>query len=261
MTERLGPVRAWMSRRVVRRSWPMSAMERGRRYARFERAVAWVLIGLLMAHLLDEPVWRWMTVADEKRLESRDWYQVLRQLGYLPVWIIVGVAYGLNDLRLRRRGVPNKGPRAVLIVVAPLLAGLIAELLKRVVGRERPPAVPVMTEQDPLPLAPSTEYVFKPFFGAWTDDANLGIPSSHTAVAFGALVLIGLMHRGVRPVVWGLAAGCGLSRVLAGAHWLSDVYMAAVIGAVSAAFVWAKMGRKWSSEPADLWAARGRRIA
>lgn len=230
------------------------------RYVRVERACVWVLLGTLGAHLLDEPVWRWLTVHDERWLESRDWYQALRQLGYLPVWIVLGVVYGISDLRTRRRGGPNRGPRAVMVILAPLLAGVIAEVLKRTIGRERPPVFPVMTEQNPLPDWPSTAYVYKPFLSAWADDANLGVPSSHTAVAFGALVMLGLMHRGARPVLWLLAAGCGISRILAGAHWLSDVYVAAVIGAASAALVWARLGRRWSGETTDLWALRGRGV-
>lgn len=227
------------------------------RFARIERGVIWALVGLLAAHLVDEIAWRWMTVPDEAWLESRDWYQMLRQLGYLPVWIAIGVTYGLNDLRVRRRGGVDRGPRAVMLILSPVVAGLIAEVLKRTIGRERPPAFPVMTEQDPLPVMPSLEYTFKPFMGGWSDDHNLGVPSSHAAVAFGGLVMLGLMHRGARPVVWGLAAGCGVSRILAGAHWVSDVYVAGLIGVGVAGAVWARMGRRWSGEAADVWAERG----
>lgn len=256
----VGPIRGWFAGRLRPRVGFATRSELELRYVRVERTVIWLLIGLLAASLLDGPAWRWLNVADESWLESRDWYQMLRQLGYLPVWIFVGVAYGLSDLYARRRGEPDRGPRSVMIILAPIVGGLLAEIVKRVVGRERPPAMPVMTEQTPLPAQPSLEYVYKPFMSAWTDDSNLGIASSHTAVAFGALVMLGLMHRGARPVLWLLAFGCGLSRLLAGAHWLSDVYAGAALGAIGAWAVWARMGRRWSRDARDLWRARGGRL-
>lgn len=256
----VGPIRGWLARRLRRRVGFATQQELELRYVRIERGVIWLLVGLLIASLLDGLAWRWLNVGDERWLESRDWYQMLRQLGYLPVWIAVGFAYGLSDLYARRRGEPDRGPRAIMVILAPVLAGLIAEVLKRTIGRERPPEMPVMTEADPLPVQPSLAYDYKPLFSAWTDDSNLGIPSSHAAVAFGALVMVGLMHRGARPVVWMLAAGCGLSRLLAGAHWLSDVYAGAAIGAISAWWVWMRMGAHWSRDARDRWAARGGRM-
>lgn len=257
VAERLGPVRGWIARRIVRERWPISGHERAVRFARIERLVIWFLVGLLAAHVLDEPAWRWARLRDEAWLEDRDWYQVLRQMGYLPVWIVLGVAYGLQDLWRRRRGGRDCGPRSVMLILSPLIAGVIAEVLKRTIGRERPPEFPVMTEADPLPEMPDLGYVFKPLLGGWSDDHNMGVPSSHAAVAFGGLVMLGLMHRGARAIFWGLALGCGASRVIAGAHWVSDVYVAAVIGIASAWAIWARMGRRWSDEASDRWASRG----
>ncbi|MBX3366988.1 MAG: phosphatase PAP2 family protein [Phycisphaeraceae bacterium] len=230
------------------------------RFVRFERAAIWLLVGFLVVSLLDAAAWRWLRFGEERWLESRDWYQMLRQLGYLPVWIFVGVAYGLSDLYARRRGEPDRGPRSVMIILAPVLAGLIAEMLKRTIGRERPPERAIITAENPLPDQPSLQYVYKPFLSGWTDDTNMGIPSSHAAVAFGALVLLGFMHRGARPVFWLLAIGCAASRVIAGAHWLSDVYAGAVIGALCATLVWSRMGCGWSRDARDIWRSRGRRL-
>lgn len=260
MSSVVGPIRGWFARRLRPRVGHATRRELELRYVRLERGVIWVLAGFLIASFLDGAAWRWLNVADERWLESRDWYQMLRQMGYLPVWIAVGVGYGLADLYARRRGEPDRGPRAVMVILAPVLAGLLAEILKRTIGRGRPPEMPVMTAADPLPAAPSLAYHYKPFLSGWTDDSNLGIPSSHTAVAFGALVMLGLMHRGARPVVWLLAAGCGLSRLLAGAHWLSDVYAGAAIGALCAWWVWWRMGMRWSNDAGDRWLARGGRV-
>ncbi len=256
----VGPIRGWLARRLRPRVGYATQCELELRYIRVERMVIWLLIGLLVALLLDRLAWRWLTVPDKRWLESRNWYQVLRQLGYLPVWIVVGVAYGFSDLYARRRGEPDRGPRSVMIILSPMVGGLLAEIVKRLVGRARPPAMPLMTEQDPLPLQPSLEYVYKPFMNGWFDDSNLGFASSHTGVAFGALVLLGLMHRGARPVLWLLAAGCGISRVFAAAHWLSDVYAGAALGTIGAWAIWSRMGRRWSRDARDVWRTHGGRL-
>lgn len=227
---------------------------------RRDRLAIALLAGYFLCVLLDRLVWRTMTAADERWLESRDWYQLLRQLGYMPTWILVGVACGFADLYARRRGEPDRGPRSVMIILAPALAGTVAEILKRTIGRERPPAFPVASDSNPLPEWPSAAYTYKDFLAGWVDDSNLGLPSSHAAVAFGALVLLGLMHRGARPIFWAVAAGCAASRVLAGAHWLSDVYAGGVIGGVCAWLTWKWLGRDRSRDARDIASARGWRL-
>jgi membrane-associated phospholipid phosphatase len=57
----------------------------------------------------------------------------------------------------------------------------------------------------------------------------MGLPSSHTLVAFaGAFALARLFPR-ARWVFYALAAGCGLTRVMATAHYLSDTVVAACV--------------------------------
>jgi membrane-associated phospholipid phosphatase len=57
----------------------------------------------------------------------------------------------------------------------------------------------------------------------------MGLPSSHALVAFaGAFALARLFPR-ARWVFYLLALGCGLTRVLATAHYLSDVIVAACV--------------------------------
>lgn len=249
-----------MARRLKPRHRFVSRIEAELLYVRLERALIWLLLGLLVVHLLDAYAWRFLTVTDSDRLKTRDWYQVLRQMGYLPVWVGIGLAYGFSDLYARRRGAQNAGPRAVLLILSPVVAGLVAEVCKRMIGRGRPPEFPVATEADPIPAWPDLGYVYRPFLEGWTNDTNLGIPSSHAAVAFGGLVMLGLMHRGARWIFWVLALGCGMSRVVVGAHWLSDVYAGGVIGALSAIWLWRRFGARWSRDASDLCVARGGRL-
>lgn len=172
-----------------------------RRRTEWLRGLALFGLALVLAHLLDGPVYH-LLVTDKDAVESKDWYQVLRQMGYLPTWILVALAMFLaSGDRASAAG------RAARVVLAAVLAGLVAEIVKRVLGRERP--------DDGL-------YVFKPFLSAFADDSNLGFPSSHVAVAVGGCLAIARLYPGTLWLMLSLAIGCALTRMLTGAHFLSD---------------------------------------
>jgi len=105
------------------------------------------------------------------------------------------------------------------------VGGGLAELTKILVRRLRP-------------SAEAGAYAFR----AWSDrpfsTSGLGMASSHAGVAFGALAMLGLLFPRARPACYLLAAGCALSRVAAGAHFLSDVTVGAVLGMAAAGLLW-----------------------
>lgn len=195
------------------------------------------LLVIGVAHALDAPALALLSADDPARLERRDWYRLLRVMGYLPTWLAVGLGVALAQRPRRARapdapparaGVPRQRDAGLLaaagwwtggarLALSAALAGLVAEAAKRLIGRERPDAA------DP-------GYHFKPLFRAFVDDANLGIPSSHAAVAFGGAFMLARLYPGAGPVAVALAAGCALTRLLAGAHYLSDVAAAGLIG-------------------------------
>ncbi len=192
-----------------------------------ERRILWqrrgvialaVLLALLLISILDRPLFGLLYVGGDHlpALEREDWYRLFRIVGYLPTWLLVGAAIGLAD-----RGTAHaRDARAARLIAAPILAGLAAELLKLLIGRQRPIHNGVA----------DGAYVYKPLLSGFLDGSNLGMPSSHAAVAFaGALALAQLWPR-ARPVFLLLAAGCALTRLLAGAHFASDIAVAALIG-------------------------------
>lgn len=199
-----------------------------------------VLAGLLLAHLVDRPAYWWLTTDDLAKLEERGWYQILRQWGYLPTWVLIAVVVGLIDrdrarrgewppASVRRTGVSPGPPRAIAIIAGAVVAGVLAEVLKLLIGRERP--------------GPHEGgYYFKPFLHAFVDSRNLGLPSSHTAVAFGGAVALARLFPPAAWVLIGLAVGCGYGRVLSGAHFVSDVYAGAILGWLAGAWAatWVK---------------------
>ena len=140
------------------------------------RALAWVggaVVALLLASLLDAPIARAM--ARHPFGYSFDLYTLLRLAGYLPLWAVVSLAFAAIDAPSGWRAVWSRGG---VLFLAVTIAGVLAEILKVLVRRERPSTDLAM-------------YVFRPWRESPFSSSGLGWPSSHTAVAFA---------RGVRAV-------------------------------------------------------------
>ena len=165
------------------------------------RTLVAITVLLTIAHLLDGPA----LVLRVDGLGSSDGHRALRVAGFLPVWMAIGAALALHQ----RRASVGLG-----LLISAGLSGLLAELGKLLIRRARPSA--------------SELYTFLPF-PADLSTAGLGMPSSHAAVAFGGAFLLARLYPRTGPVVVLWAAGCGLTRILDGAHFLSDVIAAAAL--------------------------------
>lgn len=185
----------------------------------------WLLVVLVsagiivVAHLLD--VWAWTHVRDP-RVYERDWGRLLRVAGFLPTWLIIAIALWAHD-----RGTPGWRWRGGLMLLVPAATGGLAEVLKLVFRRLRPGET-------------SPDYVFRSFAdGPWSN-RGMGLPSSHMMVAMGAAVVLARLF----PRVWWMwylvAIGCGLTRVMASAHYASDI----AVGGV-AAYILADVLTRW----------------
>ena len=157
------------------------------------------------------------------RVYETDWGRMLRNFGYLPFWLLAAIALALTD---RRGGAGAPWwRRGALLASAPTAAGIVGELLKILVRRMRPPDI-------------GNAYAFR----AWSDhpfsSRGFGFPSSHAVVAFGAAAILARLFPRARWVWYAAAAGCAVSRLLAHAHYLSDVVAGACIGIGVAALLW-----------------------
>jgi membrane-associated phospholipid phosphatase len=174
---------------------------------------------LVLAHLLDPLGFRYLRYAD---VNTEDWGRLLRVMGFLPTWIAAAVALALHD-----RPEPWRYRRANLLFFSAALSGLAGEMLKILIRRLRP--------------GETGEYVFRAFSERPFSSGGLGMPSSHAIVAFGAAAMLARIFPRARIVWWSLAWGCGLTRVLHGKHFLSDVVLAAIVAWLVAAL----LVRKW----------------
>lgn len=112
---------------------------------------------------------------------------------------------------------------AFLIFCSVVSAGIIVKILKIVIGRARPVFFEALDMTGFYP--PSLDWAFN------------SMPSGHTTVTFAGLVMIGMLAPRYKPWTWTLAIVVGLSRVMYGAHWPSDVLLGAFIGMVVADIV------------------------
>jgi membrane-associated phospholipid phosphatase len=162
---------------------------------------------LVLAFLLDSWVYQNLRMAD---IYSHDWGRMLRVLGFLPLWMIAAIALWLQER-------PAAARRPLALFLSPAFGGLAAEVLKLILRRERPGAH-------------NGEYYFRPVTERTFSTSGLALPSSHALVAFGAAAILSQLFPRAWIVWWALAWGCGLSRMAAGAHFFSDVMVAAIVG-------------------------------
>jgi membrane-associated phospholipid phosphatase len=191
-------------------------------------AIACAVGALVAATALDGWAYRVLVMPD---VYDHDWGRMLRVAGFLPTWAVVSAALLLNR--------PESGPmpdgsrwRAALPLLAATVGGIAAEVLKLLLRRERPEAH-------------AGAYAFRSWRDHPLSSGGLSLPSSHALVAFAAAAMLARLYPRARWLWYALAAGCALTRVLARAHFLSDVTLSAILGSAVAALLWRWYLRRW----------------
>jgi membrane-associated phospholipid phosphatase len=132
----------------------------------------------------------------------------------IAAWLIIRPLFQSDTARVRvaiRRG--------VLLFLSAAVAGLVAELLKLMLRRERPEMADGFMS-----------FRFENFWSA----SGLGLPSSHAAVAVASAAALVVVWPKWRWVWITLGACCVVSRVLSGAHFVSDVVLGTLVGLCAA---------------------------
>ena len=177
----------------------------------------------LIAYVSDQWIFHHFTFPG---VYDRGWGRMLRLAGYFPLWGIVALALVLHDWVPRTLATLRQASRrGLLLFWSAALGGIVAELLKVAFHRERPGLT------DGL-------HVFRPWADRPFSTAQLGLPSSEAAVAFAAAAVLARLFPEAGLLWYALAVGCGLTRGASGAHFMSDVVMAAFVGYVVALILW-----------------------
>ncbi|MFW5683156.1 MAG: phosphatase PAP2 family protein, partial [Phycisphaeraceae bacterium] len=184
---------------------------------------AFAVAVFLVSLPLDAPAYR---LFEDTHTSDTWWHRGLKALGWAPLWLAVAaVLLVIDATRHKTLGWKNVFARPALLAFACGLGGLIAEVLKLLLRRLRPGVA-------------DGEYLLRPFTVDPLSSNNLGLPSSHAMVAFAACMMAGRLWPKLAPLFWLFAAGCGLSRVMAEAHFVSDVALAAACAWPAVAMLW-----------------------
>jgi membrane-associated phospholipid phosphatase len=191
-------------------------------------AIVLAIGALVAATALDGWAYRTLVVPN---VYDQDWGRMLRVAGFLPTWAVVSAALLLCGAE-QRPTPDSSGWRAFLPLIAATVGGIAAEVLKILLRRERPEAH-------------AGAYVFRSWRDHPLSTSGLALPSSHALVAFAAAAMLTRLYPRARWLWFALAAGCALTRVLARAHFLSDVTLSAIIGwTVASILSWWSL-RRW----------------
>ena len=195
-----------------------SPQQQRQRYLTLYQLGAALVISFILVSLFDFILLQTLTTVDpetnrvNRAFESKDWYTLLRNTGFVGTWLLIAAAFFLTD---------KNSKRALPLILAPLLSGAAAELLKLIIVRERPVADAIIQPGG---------YHFRPPLSGFIDGHNLGLPSSHAAVAFGGCLMLAHFLPKIRPLLILLAIGCAYTRLITGAHFASDVFLGAILG-------------------------------
>ncbi|MEX0907648.1 MAG: hypothetical protein WD054_04905, partial [Gemmatimonadota bacterium] len=120
--------------------------------------VAFFAAAIVVAHLLDPLAFRFLRL---ENVYGEDWGRMLRVMGFLPLWLLAGIALMRHERAPWRTALHSRGG---LLIAGATLGGIVAELTKLVVRRRRP--------------GEFGEYVFRPFTERPFSTGGLGMPSS-----------------------------------------------------------------------------------
>ncbi len=177
------------------------------------RALAITLVAFVLASLVDTWVYRNI---QNPRVYDLDWGRMFRVMGFLGTWLALALAIWLHETA---EGGSRKAAkrRFWLLLGTPTLGGALAEVLKLLLRRERPAVLEGL-------------YSWRSFGERTWSTSGLALPSSHTLVAFAGAAMLARLYPRARWVGYTLAGGCAVTRVLARAHFVSDVVLAAGLG-------------------------------
>ncbi len=128
---------------------------------------------------------------------------------------------------LFRASHPLLAKKALFIFASVAVSGILADIIKIIVGRPRPKIY-------------FHEHLFTP---QWFEfkASFWSMPSGHTATAFAVGVGLGLLYPRWRYLFWTAAVLVALSRVALTKHFVSDTIIGGTIGALTAVWLYKRM--------------------
>ena len=208
--------------------WPMSSLHRRYPFGLTDRNWPWFVLlaaGVLrLAGLLDLT---WSPALKAWPEPLHGFFAYITDFGEAG-WILIPALVLLLVCAALSRVAPRRDVRLALIEMVQLygfifaavgLASLVANLLKRLIGRGRP----VLFDQ-------VGGFDFHHFAGSWTYES---FPSGHSTTVFATAVAVGFLSPRWFPLALAIALLIGLSRIVVGMHYPTDVIGGALLGALA----------------------------
>lgn len=176
-----------------------------------------VLLMAMMAFsygLIDRPLALYCQTLNQDIVQI---FQLITELGKSTGYLIGFAALFVFFKFFRRRPVATN--RALFLFSAVALSGLATDLIKPLVGRFRPKL-----------LFEAGLYGFEPLRIGYEYNS---FPSGHAATVFALAAALSFFFPRWRLPLFSFAAVVGLSRIIVGAHYLSDVMAGAYVGVMT----------------------------
>jgi 4-amino-4-deoxy-L-arabinose transferase-like glycosyltransferase/membrane-associated phospholipid phosphatase len=200
-------------------------------------AHALLLCLFAVAWLLDEPISRaadaWYNGSNELAGEVRQLIISLAQYAQPIGFVLAGSLIWIFDRQHRGR--------ILILSAAILLSGMVSSVGKTLAGRERP------RDSDGV-------YVFHGVVNSLPDSKLASFPSGHTASAFAQSFVLSAMYPAARKLVWPLAVGVAINRIVTVRHFPSDVVAGLWIGLAVGAFIMSRQKfLDWAEQASAAW--------
>jgi membrane-associated phospholipid phosphatase len=180
-----------------------------------------------LSFLCDQAVVEWV--------KGHEWISLKSIAGFLSKWgdgpaLMLFGCLGLGLASVARNRAACK--TLLCMMIAAMISGSIVDSVRLFTGRARPSNTEAIQEWN----------------GLWRGRESLlfnsqyhSFPSGHTGVAFALFGVLLFADR--RHGWWALLAAAAIawSRIYSNAHYLSDVMVGALLGLVSASFVWERI--------------------
>jgi undecaprenyl-diphosphatase len=190
---------------------------------RWVRLAFWPIVILaiwfVVMKFLDIPISHFFTSHDlpdfvDSTAKFLDYYNDAFPLILLTISAAISV--GVNRWRMIGR-----------LILGLAIAGGLVGLGKMLISRQRPRWFSGSEWQD----------TFTGFFPSWSDMKSQSFPSGDTAIAFVVSFILAEYFPRHRYLLYFLAMGCALSRVVRGYHYPSDIILGAAVGYLAARIV------------------------
>jgi len=190
-----------------------------------------------VAERTGDKTWRFGRPSGGRSTGLLELLYLLKRMGHFFFTILIAVTIVLIAPQRRRQVV-------VLLLAVGVTAAVGQGLVKPAIAKIRPDAILSAQEAEALVRRDGPEAVivvrgntlnygsayFRAPFSGYREMSGLTFPSGHTALAFASFVVLAAAFPRARWWFLALACGVGVSRVLMGEHFVSDVVAGAGVG-------------------------------